>query len=187
MVRMKKSAAVAIDRITQSIIILRGQKVLLDSDLAALYGVTTARLNQQVRRNLERFPEDFMFQVTKEEHQSLMLQFATSKPGRGGSRKLPLVFTEHGAIQAANVLSSARAIEMGIYVVRAFVQLRDLLASNKELAKRVDELEKRIVRKLDTHDQAITEIIKTIRQLMNPPEPKKRAIGFVELQEKKRS
>jgi len=186
MASKKNSAAAAIERITQSIIILRGQRVLLDSDLAALYGVTTARLNQQVRRNLERFPEDFMFQLTTEEYQSLMLQIATSKPGRGGSRKLPLVFAEHGAIQAANVLNSPRAIEMGIYVVRAFVQLRDLLASNKELAQQLKALETRVMRKLDTHDQAITEIIKTIRQLMNPPEPKKRSIGFVELQERKR-
>ncbi len=186
MASKEKSAAVPVERITQSITILRGQRVLLDSELAALYGVSTARLNQQVRRNLERFPQDFMFQLAAAEYASLMLQNATSKPGRGGRRKLPFVFTEHGAIQAANVLNSSRAIEMGIYVVRAFVQLRDLLASNKELAKRVDELEKRILRKLDTHDQAITEIIKTIRQLMNPPEPKKRPIGFVELQEKKR-
>lgn len=120
-----------------------------------------------------------MFQPTAIEAENLKSQFAISS--WGGRRKLPFAFTEHGAIQAANVLRSTRA------VVRAFVQLRDLLASNKELARRVDELEKRIVRKLDTHDQAITEIIKTIRQLVNPPEPSKRSIGFVELQERKKS
>ena len=152
--------------------------MLLDAELAALYGVTTTRLNQQVRRNLRRFPSDFMFQLTAEEHSALMLQNATSKPGRGGRRKLPLAFTEHGAIMAATILNSERAVEMSIYVVRAFVQLRDLLASNKELAKRLDELEARITRKLATHDQAITGMLKTIRELMNPPEPKRRGIGF---------
>lgn len=180
----KKSVVAPVERITQSIVIIRGQRVLLDRDLAEIYGVTTGRLNEAVKRNRARFPEDFMLQLTAAEVENLISQFAISS--WGGRRKLPFAFTEHGAIQAANVLRSTRAVEMGIYVVRAFVQLRDLLASNKELAKRVDELEKRIVRKLDTHDQAITEIIKTIRQLMNPPESKKRAIGFVELQEKKR-
>jgi hypothetical protein len=187
MASKKKSAPVPMERVAQSIIILRGQRVLLDHDLAAIYGVTTGRLNEAVRRNITRFPEDFMFQLTREEAEVSRSQFAILKGGRGTNVKyLPFAFAEHGAIQAANVLRSTRAVEMGIYVVRAFVQLRDLLASNKELAKRVDELEKRIVRKLDTHDQAITEIIKTIRHLMNPPEPKKRSIGFVELQEKKR-
>ena len=181
----KKSVSVPVGQITQSIVIIRGQRVLLDRDLAEIYGVTTGRLNEAVKRNKARFPEDFMLQLTAAEAENLISQFAISS--WGGRRKMPFAFTEHGAIQAANVLRSTRAVEMGIYVVRAFVQLRDLLASNKELAKRVDELEKRIVRKLDTHDQAITEIIKTIRQLMNPSEPKKRSIGFVELQEKKRS
>lgn len=185
MTTRKNTTLVPVERITHSILILRGQRVLLDSELAALYGVTTARLNQQVRRNLERFPADFMFQLSADEHAALMLQTATSKPGRGGRRKLPLAFTEHGAIQAANVLSSPRAILMGIHVVRAFVKLRELLASNKELAKRLDELEASIARKLATHDEAITGILKTLRELMNPPEPKRRPIGFVELEEKK--
>lgn len=186
MTKNKDTALVPVEHIAQSILILRGHRVLLDADLAVLYGVTTARLNQQVRRNLERFPADFMFQLTAGEHAGLMLQSATSKPGRGGRRKLPLVFTEHGAIMAATVLNSPRAVEMGIYVVRAFIQLRELLTSNKELAKRLDDLEARIARKLATHDQAITGIINTIRGLTNPPEPKKRPIGFVELQEKKK-
>lgn len=148
--------------------------MLPDADLAALYGVTTARLNQQVRRNLDRFPEDFMFQLTSEEHAALMLQIATSRPSRGGRRKLPLAFTEHGAIMAATILNSSRAVEMSIYVVRAFVRMRELLASNYELAQKLSELE----RKVGTHDQAIVGILKAIRELMNPPEPKRRAIGF---------
>lgn len=127
MTRIKDSALAPVGAIAQSILILRGHRVLLDADLAVLYGVTTARLNQQVRRNLKRFPRDFMFQLTAEEHTALMLQSATSKPGRGGRRKLPLAFTEHGAIMAATVLNSPRAVEMGIYVVRVFIQLRDLL------------------------------------------------------------
>lgn len=172
-------AAISIDRIAHSIVILRGHKVLLDADLAALYGVSTTRLNQQVRRNLDRFPPDFMFQLTTQEHQALMLQFATSnKPNRGGRRKLPLVFTEHGAIQAANVLNAPRAVEMGIYVVRAFVQLRGLLASNKELARRLDQLEARIEKKLTSHDDTIAAMLSAIRELMSPPTTKSRPIGF---------
>jgi len=182
----KYDVPMATPRISQSILLIRGQKVLLDRDLAVLYGVTTSRLNQQVRRNLERFPSDFMFRLTAEEHAALMLQFATSKSSRGGHRKLPLVFTEHGAIQAANVLNSTRAIEMGIYVVRAFVQLRDTIASHHELAQQLKALESRMMKKFAAHDHAIADIIHTIRQLTTPPETKKRSIGFVELEEKKK-
>ncbi|MBX3695063.1 MAG: ORF6N domain-containing protein [Steroidobacteraceae bacterium] len=158
---------------------LRRQRVILDRDLAALYGVTTARLNEQVRRNAARFPEDFVFQLTPAEQQALMSQIATSKTtGRGGHRKAPWAFTEHGAIQAANVLNSPRAVEMGVHVVRAFVQLRELLTSNQELARRLDQLEARIEKKLVSHDEAIAAILSAIRQLMNPPAPKRRAIGF---------
>ena len=110
--KSRRMATVPVEHITQSILVFRGHKVLLDAELAALYGVTTARLNQQVRRNLERFPEDFMFPLTAAENAALMLQNATSKPGRGGRRKLPLAFTEHGAIMAATVLNSPRAVEM---------------------------------------------------------------------------
>jgi len=121
---------VRIERITQVISVLRGNRVLLDGDLAELYGVETARLNQQVRRNLGRFPSDFMFQLTPAENEALMLQNAISKPGRGGRRKLPLAFTEHGAIMVATVLNSGRAVEVSVYVVRAFVgilnQIRQL-------------------------------------------------------------
>jgi hypothetical protein len=169
---------VPVERITRTILILRGQRVILDSDLAAIYGVSTARLNEAVKRNRGRFPRDFMFRLSAAEHAALISQFATSKPGRGGRRKLPWAFTEYGAIQAANVLNSTRAVEMGVYVVRAFVKLRELLASNKDLARRVDELEARLEKRLGTHDQAIAAILSAIRQLMNRPVSKRRPIGF---------
>ena len=177
---MKRGSVVPVERITRAILVLRGQRVLLDAELAALYGVTTKRLNEQVRRNLERFPEDFMFQLTLDEAAGLRSQIATSKSvaGRGGRRYLPYVFTEHGAIQAANVLTSARAVEMSVYVVRAFVQLRELLASNAELARRFDELEARIEKKLVGHDQAIAAMLSAIRQLMKPAPESQRGIGF---------
>lgn len=181
-----QTALMPIEHIAQSILILRGHRVLLDGDLAALYGVTTKRLNQQVRRNLGRFPSDFMFQLNADETEALRLQFATLKMRRGQHRKyLPFAFTEHGAIMAATILNSSRAVEMSIYVVRAFIQLRELLTSNKELAKKLDELETRIARKLASHDEAIAGILRALRELMAPPETKKRSIGFVELEEKK--
>jgi hypothetical protein len=179
--KTQRTALVPVEHITQSILIFRGHKVLLDAELAALYGVSTARLNQQVRRNFERFPEDFMFQLSTTEYAALMLQNATSKGGRGGRRKLPLVFSEHGAIMAATVLNSPRAVEMSVYVVRAFVKLREALASNEELTQKLDQLERR----LQTHDQAIVGILKAIRELMNPPGPKHRGIGFTADFEKK--
>jgi hypothetical protein len=166
------------EHIARSVLILRGQRVILDRDLPEIYGVSTGRLNEAVKRNARRFPEDFMFRLSAAEHAALISQTATSKPGRGGRRKLPWVFTEHGAIQAANVLNSDRAIEMGVYVVRAFVKLRELLASNKELAKRLDELEARIIRQFGTYDQAIAGILNTLRELMNAPQSKRRPIGF---------
>jgi hypothetical protein len=176
----KKSALVAIEAIAGRIRVLRGQRIMLDADLAALYGVETRRLNEQVRRNLDRFPADFMFQLSHQEVAALMSQFATSKEGRGGRRKLPLAFTEHGAIMAAMVLNSSRATEVSVYVVRAFVGLRDTLVAHKELAKRLDELETRLERKFATHDQAIAGILGALRALTTPPGPaRKRSIGFV--------
>ena len=151
--------------------------MILDADLALLYGVQTRRLNEQIRRNLKRFPPEFLFRLTNQELVSLMSQFATSKAGRGGRRKAPYVFTEHGAIMAAMVLHSSRAIEMSLFVVRAFVQLRNSIAGSKELNKRLDDLERRV----GTHDQAIREILAAIRQLTAPPEPaRRRRIGFVQ-------
>lgn len=183
----KNSAAlVAIEAIASRILLMRAQRTILDADLAALYGVTTKRLNEQVRRNAERFPDDFMFQLTNQELTILRSQFATSSsPAWGGRRYAPYAFTEHGAIMAATVLNSPRAVEVSIYVVRAFVQLRDLLTGHKELARRLDQLEARMERKLSTHDQAIVGILDAIRKLMAPPpappphEPKRRRIGFV--------
>ena len=165
--------------ITRAILVLRGQRVLLDAELATLYGVTTKRFNELVRRNRERFPEDFMFQLTAEESGSLRSQFATLKAGRGQHRKYrPYAFTEHGAIMAATILNSPRAIEMSVYVVRAFVQLRELLSSNKELARRFAQLEARLDKKLAAHDEAIAAILSAIRELMAPPATKRRGIGF---------
>lgn len=160
--------------IEKKIFMIRGQRAMLDSDLAKIYGVTTARLNQQVNRNQERFPEDFMFQLTKEEYESLMLQIATSKKGRGGRRKLPYVFTEHGAIMLASVLNTIIAVRASIQVVRVFVHLREILSTHKELAYKLNELE----RKIEKHDDEIRSIFEAIRQLMTPPEKTKRQIGF---------
>jgi hypothetical protein len=174
--KLKRSSVVPVERITQAIRVLRGQRVLLDAELAALYGVSTARLNQQVRRNRTRFPEDFLFELSAKEFADLKLHSATSS--WGGRRTRPLAFSEHGAIMAASVLNSSRAVEMSIYVVRAFVQLRELLASNKELARRLNELEARIEKKLTGHDEAIAAMLSAIRQLMNPLDSKSRGIGF---------
>jgi hypothetical protein len=154
------------------IFVLRSQKVILDSDLAGLYGVPVKRLNEQVKRNQERFPPDFMFQISAEEQQSLRSQNATSK--RGGRRYLPYAFTEHGAIMAATVLNSERAVEMSVFVVRAFVRLREMLSTNQQLSGKIDELERR----LDTHDASIQELIEAIRELMEPPPASARPIGF---------
>jgi len=140
-----------------------------------VHGVQTRSLNQAIKRNLERFPEDFAFRLTREEAQSSRSQTVILNAARGQNIKyLPYAFTEHGAIQAANVLSSPRAVEMGIYVVRAFVKLREVLASNKDLAQKLNQLE----RKLRTHDRAILAILQSIRELMDPPQSPRRGIGF---------
>lgn len=156
------------------ILMLRRQRVILDSDLAELYGVTVKRLNQQVNRNQERFPADFMFQLTSPEDKALRLQIAASKKGRGGRRYPPYAFTEHGAIMAATVLNSKRATEMSVFVVRAFVRMREMLAKNRQLAAKINELDRR----LETHDTAIQDIIDAIKELMVPEGPSKRKIGF---------
>lgn len=176
MAKKTHAALVPVEDIARSILVLRGHRVILDRDLAAIYGVSTGRLNEAVKRNARRFPADFMFQLTTEESEHLRSHFAISS--WGGRRYLPYAFAEHGAIQAANVINSNRAVEMGIYVVRAFVKLRELLASNKELARRLDELEARIEKKLTTHDQAIAAMLSAIRQLMRTPVSKTRPIGF---------
>lgn len=167
--------ALPVESIARSILVLRGHRVILDRDLAAIYGVSTSRLNEAIKRNAKRFPEDFMFQLTREEAERSRSQIATLNRGRGYNIKyLPHAFTERGAIQAANVLNSARAVEIGVYVVRAFVKLRELLVSNAALARRLDELE----RKYKHHEEAITAILSAIRELTNPPAPRRRGIGF---------
>ena len=175
-------AGIPAGRIERSILVLRGHKVLLDADLAALYGAETRTLVQAVKRNVGRFPEDFMFQLDAEERELLRSQSVISNtPGRGGRRYAPYVFTEQGVAMLSSVLNSPRAIAVNIEIMRAFVQLREMISSNKELARRLDELEARIDRKLSTHDQAIAGILDAIRALMAPPEPtKKRRIGFVQ-------
>lgn len=170
-----KKVLISSGQIEQKIVLIRDQKVLLDADLAELYGVTTKRLNEQVKRNVDRFPPDFMFQLDEDELVILRSHFATSKSGRGGRRYLPYAFTEHGAIMVASVLNTSRAIEISIYVVRAFVRLREYLSSHKELAHKLAELEK----KLDTHDEAIQSLIMAIHRLMEPPGVKRRRIGFL--------
>ena len=155
--------------------------MLLNAVLAALYDVPTKRFNEAVKRNLAKFPADFMFILTDEEFAALRSQFATSNVGRGGRRYLPYAFTEHGAIMAATILNSPRATEVSVYVVRAFVQLRNLLASNQEVMRKLTELG----HKVSSHDQAIAGLINAISELMNPPEPPpKRSIGFVTPEEK---
>src|SRR2546422_10949670 len=160
------------DRIEQAIFLIRGQKVILDDDLARLYGVTTKRLNEQIKRNRQRFPDDFMFQLNLQEVRGLRSHFATLKSGSGRHRKyLPYAFTEHGAIMAANVLNSHRAIEASVYVVRVFVRLRELIASNKDLSQRLDELEKK-------YDSQFKVVFDAIRELMAPTPPSQPRIGF---------
>lgn len=172
-----KRQAVAAGQIVQSIVWLREHKMLLDTILADLYGVPTKVLVQAVKRNLERFPDDFMFQLTGEEAAILRSQTVTLKTGRGQHRKyLPYAFTEQGVAMLSSVLNSPRAIAVNIEIMRAFVRLREWLSSNKELSGKLDELE----RKLQTHDQAIAGILNAIRELMKPPElPPKRRIGFI--------
>ena len=166
---------IPVERIQSRILLLRGQKVILDSDLARLYGVATGRLNEQVKRNAERFPTDFMFRLTREEFDALMSQIATSNAGRGGRRTLPYAFTEHGAIMAASVLNSPQAVRTSVFVVRAFVRLRQTLASNSQLAARLEGLEKAV----DGHGRKIVAIVDALKLLMPPPqEPPKEPFGF---------
>jgi phage regulator Rha-like protein len=163
------------------IVSVRGEKVILDVDLARIYGVSTKVLNQAIKRNSDRFPPDFLFQLTSEEWKSLRSQIVTSKRGRGGRRYLPFALTEHGAIMAANVLNSKRAVQVSVFVVRAFVRMRGMLANNKELARRLAELEKELKDRLDIHETAIVGILQRIMNLIDPPpqaEPPKRRIGF---------
>jgi hypothetical protein len=172
------------ERIDRSILLIRSHKVMLDADLAELYGVETKALNRAVKRNLNRFPEDFMFQLTADEFENLKYhigtsnlksQFAISSSGWGGRRHPPYVFTEQGVAMLSSVLRSKRAVRVNIEIVRAFVRLCRILSSHKDLARKLEELE----RKVGAHDQQIQAVFQAIRQLMAPQEPKKRKIGFL--------
>src|SRR5438876_12191277 len=163
---------IRVQRIAQAIFVLRGQKVILGQDLAALYGVTVGVLTQAMKRNTKRFPKDFVFQVTAEELRDLKSQFVISS--WGGRRHLPYAFTEQGVAMLSSVLNSERAVNVNIAIMRAFVKLREALETNRELARKFDELEKHV----DKHDKKIDAILEAIRQSMAPPEKPKREIGF---------
>jgi len=181
-----KLKTLATNNLEPRIVTIRGLKVILDADLAKIYGVTTKRLNEQTKRNSARFPEEFMFQLTNDEMNHLRSHFATSS-SHGGRRYIPYAFTEHGAIMAANVLNSPKAIEMSVFVVRAFIKMRETLANNKALALKLVELEKKLTERLNVHERAIVHVLGEIRKLMAStqpsPEPSKRKIGF-EVKEK---
>jgi len=158
--------------VISKILTVRGQKIIQASDLALLYGVTAKRLNEQVKRNKERFPDDFAFQISTEELRNLRSQFATSS--WGGSRYLPYAFTEHGALMAATVLNSPKAVEMSVTIIRTFVRMRKMLSGNRDFAEKLIKLESR----MDKTDKNVEVIFTTIRRLMAPPAPQKKKIGF---------
>jgi hypothetical protein len=200
--RSNASEPFALDQIKPLIHEIRGEKVILDFDLACLYGVSTKRLNEQVKRNRERFPVDFVFRLTSEESQAFSSQFATGatrevKAEKGGSnrsqfatgsqkhrdpRLRPYAFTEHGAIMAANVLNSLRAVQMSVFVVRAFLKMRALLGDKRELARQLAALEQDLKQRLDVHEAAIVTILQRVMDLIDPPNlppgPAKPKIGF---------
>ena len=155
--------------IQQKIYLIRNQKVMLDKDLASLYGTTTSNLNKAIHRNIERFPEDFMFQLNTEEFQNLMFHFGTSK--QGGTRKLPYAFTEHGILMLSSVLRSPRAIQVNIQIMRTFVELRELLSTHKDLKEKIDAME-------EQYDEQFNIVFETIKQLIDEPTPLKKEIGF---------
>ncbi len=167
---MKTKALVPVETIEQKILLIRGQKVMLDRDLAVLYGVATRDLNKAVNRNLTRFPNDFMVQLTRNEFENLKFHFGTSS--WGGTRKLPKAFTEQGVAMLSSVLNSERAVQVNIAIMRAFVKLREIIVSNKDLARKLNELEKK-------YDTQFRIVFDAIRELMKPPEPKHRKIGFI--------
>jgi hypothetical protein len=169
------SVLVPRERIEQTILVIRGHRVMLDTDLAKLYGVTTFNLNKAVKRNGDRFPEDFMFRLSAQETAALTFQSGISKPrGRGGRRSAPYAFTEQGVAMLSSVLRSKRAIQVNIAIMRAFVTLREFAVGHKALATKLEQLE----RKVGGHDGQIRSLFDAIRQLMEPPTSKSRRIGF---------
>jgi hypothetical protein len=192
-VAKKTKAAVAIEQIDGMIRTIRGMRVMLDRDLAKIYGVPTFRFNEAIKRNRHRFPEDFMFQLTREEFNAVKSQIALSKPDNSsqfamssgkhrGAAYRPYAFTEHGALQAANVLRSPRAVQMSVFVIRAFVKMREALRGTPELARKLAALEKKLTSRLDVHEAAIVQVLREVMQILNPPspppEPPRRRIGF---------
>jgi hypothetical protein len=172
---MTKNEAIALDQVQSRIFVLRGHRVLLDTDLAAFYGVPTKSLNRALNRNANRFPGDFCFRLTSEEVTNLKYQFGTSSLGHGDRRKLPFAFTEHGALMAATVLNSPYAVQMSIVVVRAFFALRRMILDHKALSSKLAELDVRI----GAHDERLVEIVEAIRRLAAPDGPiHGRKIGF---------
>ena len=188
----ESKSVVPIEQIDGMIHTIRGVRVMLDRDLAKIYSVPTFRFNEAIKRNRHRFPPDFMFQLNREEFNSLKSQIAMSKrqkssqiamskTGRGGRRTLPYAFTEYGALQAANVLRSPRAVQMSIFVVRAFAKMREALRGTPELARKLAALEKKLTARLDVHEAAIVQVLREVMQILNPPEapePPRRRIGF---------
>ncbi|HEY3104638.1 MAG TPA: ORF6N domain-containing protein [Pyrinomonadaceae bacterium] len=170
-VSSKHSSLIPIEKIERAIYFIRGEKVMLDRDLAVLYGVETKMLNRAVKRNLKRFPPDFMFQLSADEASRLRYQIGTSKKSRGGRRYLPYVFTEQGVAMLSSALNSERAVLVNIEIMRAFVKLRQMLASNSELSRRLDELESK-------YDRQFKVVFDAIRQMMSPPVPARKQIGF---------
>jgi hypothetical protein len=191
----KPKPPIPIEQIDEMIRTIRGVRVMLDRDLAKIYGVPTFRFNEAIKRNRDRFPPDFMFQLTREEFGSLKSQVARSKPGNSsqfamsswkhrGAAYRPYVFTEHGALQAANVLRSQRAVQMSVFVIRAFVKMREALRGTPELARKLADLEKKLTDRLDVHEAAIVQVLREVMQILNPPaQPERtprRRIGFHE-------
>ena len=179
---MSKNVQLAVAEPVEPLLrVVRGKRVILDTDLARLYGVETKALNRAVKRNADRFPPDFVFQLTRGEGGSLRYQSGTSKTGRGGRRNLPYAFTEHGAIMAANVLNSPQAVRMSVYVVRAFVKMRSAFSDGRQLARKLAALEKELTSRLDLHETAIVEVLHRLMDLLDPPPepaPKRSQIGF---------
>jgi ORF6N domain len=176
----KSKSPVSIEQIDEMIRTIRGVRVMLDRDLAKIYGVETRVLVQAIKRNRDRFPPDFVIQLSGQEWESLRSQTVTSK-AKGGTRYRPFAFTEHGALQAANVLRSPRAVQMSVFVIRAFARMREALRGTPELARKLAALEKKLTARLDVHEAVIVEVLQEVMQILNPPplpEPRRKQIGF---------